>query len=176
MHFRFAADAQQLFAEWQAELEPRIRGSELPPALISHLSNYRSLMPSLALLFELADSAAGLGGGESVSLDHTKQAAAWCDFLEAHARRVYSCITTPQLRAARELAGKIKMRKVGADGSFSCREVYLKGWSGLDTPESVKLAAEVLEDAGWLRDMSGESGRLGGRPSNRYEVNPAVWE
>ena len=59
---------------------------------------------------------------------------------------------TPQLRAARELADKIKQRKVGADGFFSCRDVYLKGWSGLDSPEAVKLAAEVLQDAGWLRE------------------------
>ena len=67
--------------------------------------------------------------------------------LESHARRVYSCVVTPQLRAARELADKMKRRNVGADGFFSCRDVYLKGWSGLDTPEAVKLAAEVLQDA-----------------------------
>ncbi len=83
---------------------------------------------------------------------------------------------TPQLRAARELAEKIKQRKVGTDGFFSCRDVYLKGWSGLDSPEAVKQAAEVLQDAGWVRDLSGESGPFGGRPSNRYEVNPGVWE
>jgi len=85
-------------------------------------------------------------------------------------------VVTPQLRAARELAEKIRTRTVGAGGFFSCREVYLKGWSGLDSPEAVKLAAEVLEDAGWVRSLAGESGPLGGRPSNRYEVNPRVWE
>ena len=118
------------------------------------------------------------GGGDSdtVSLRHAQQAAAWCEYLESHARRVYSCIVTPQLRAARELADKIKHRKVATDRFFSCREVYLKGWSGLDSPEAVKQAAEVLQDAGWVRDLSTESGPFGGRPSNRYEVNPGVWE
>jgi len=62
------------------------------------------------------------------------------------------------LRAARKLAEKIKRRKVGADGFFSCRDVYLKKWSGPDSPEAVKLAAEVFEDAGWVRDVSGKSG------------------
>jgi hypothetical protein len=141
-------------------------------------------MPALALLFELADRASSVGfegsvlanSANFVSLEHTKRAAAFCDYLESHARRVYSCIVTPQLRAVRELADKIKHRKVGTDGFFSCRDVYLKGWSGLDSPEAVKLAAEVLQDAGWVRDVSGESGPLGGRPSNRYEVNPGVWE
>ena len=176
VRFRYAPDAQELFMEWLAELEAKVRGDELHPALISHLSKYRKLMPALAVLFELAEWAAGDGSADTVSLEHAKQAAAWCEYLESHARRVYSCVVTPQLRAARELADKIKKRKVGGSGSFSCRDVYLKGWSGLDTPEAVKLAAEVLQDAGWVRDLSGESGPFGGRPSNRYEVNPGVWE
>jgi len=174
--FRFASDAQELFIEWLAELEAKIRGDELHPAVISHLSKYRKLMPALAVLFELADAAAGDGGTDTVSLRHARRAAAWCGYLESHARRVYSCIVTPQLRAARELADKIKHRRVGTDRFFSCRDVYLKGWSGLDSPEAVKQAAEVLQDAGWVRDLSAESGPFGGRPSNRYEVNPGVWE
>ena len=174
--FRFASDAQELFIEWLAELEAKIRGDELHPALISHLSKYRSLMPSLAVLFHLAGAAARGGDSDTVSLRHTQQAAAWCEYLESHARRVYSCIVTPRLRAARELADKIKHRKVGTDRFFSCRDVYQKGWSGLDSPEAVKQAAEVLQDAGWVRDLSAESGPFGGRPSNRYEVNPGVWE
>lgn len=186
--FRFESDAQELFNEWYRELEAKIRGDELHPALISHLAKYRSLMPSLALLFELAERAANGFAGfvgsfagkpsniHEVSLRHAQQAAAWCDYLESHARRVYSCIVTPQIRAAHELAHKIKARKVGGDAFFSCREVYLKGWSGLTSPESVKQAAAVLQDAGWVRELSTESGPLGGRPSNRYQVNPRVYE
>jgi putative DNA primase/helicase len=182
--FRFASDAQQLFIAWLTELEAKIRGDELHPALTSHLSKYRSLMPSLALLFELADVAGSVGfDGASlavsqnfVSLDHTRQAAAFCEYLESHARRVYSCVTTPQMRAARELADRIKNRKLGADGFFTGRDIYLKGWSGLDTPELARMAAVVLQDARWVRELPGESGPLGGRPSNRYEVNPRVWE
>jgi putative DNA primase/helicase len=173
--FRFATDAQELFIEWLAGLETQIRGDELHPALISHLSKYRSLMPALAVLFELAQWAAGNGSVHTVSLQHTREAAAWCRYLESHARRVYSCVVTPQVRAARELADRLKKRKVAADGFFSCRDVYLKGWSGLDTPEAVRQAVEVLQDAGWVRDLTGESGPFGGRPSSRYEVNPGVW-
>ena len=176
VRFRFAPDAQELFVDWLADLESKVRGDEYHPALISHLSKYRKLMPSLALLFHLADRAMGCGDADAVCIEHTRQAAAWCDYLESHARRVYSCVVTPQLRAARELADKIKKRKVAADGLFSCRDVYLKGWSGLDTPEAVKQAAEVLHDAGWVRDLSCESRPSGGRPSSRYEVNPGVWK
>ena len=184
VRFRFASDAQELFVAWLTELEAKIRGDELHPALISHLSKYRSLMPTVALLFELADQAgfdgfvgSGLGDSQNlVSLDNTRRAAAWCEYLESHARRVYSCIATPRQRSARELAEKIQHRKVGTDGFFTCREVYVKGWSGLDSPEAVRQAAEVMQESGWIRDAFSESGSLGGRPSDRYEVNPGVWE
>jgi Protein of unknown function (DUF3987)/Domain of unknown function (DUF3854) len=178
--FRFALDAQELFEQWLGELEARVRSDEYHPALISHLSKYRSLMPSLALLFELAERAGSDGFDGSilansenfVSLEHAQMAAAWCAYLETHARRVYSCVTTPQLRAARELAGKIKKGKLGA--TFSCRDVYTKGWAGLDSPEIVKQAAEVLEDANWIRRIQNPTSHTGGRPSDRYAINPKV--
>ncbi len=139
-------------------------------------------MPSLAVLFELAEWAAGNGSADTVSLRNTRRAAAFCEYLETHARRVYSCIVTPQIRAARELADRLKRKRIrNKDGGFdwfAARDVYLNGWSGLDKPEAVKAAAEVLQDAGWVRPAGGESSDpLGrGRPANRYEVNPAVWE
>jgi hypothetical protein len=52
--------------------------------------------------------------------------------------------------------------------------VYLKGWSGLETPEATRLAAQILLDAGWIRELSGDPSPLGGRPSIRYRVNPKV--
>jgi hypothetical protein len=69
----------------------------------ANLSKYRSLVTSLALLFELADNE-NLDAVTEVSLAHSAQAAAWCDYLEAHARRVYGCIVSPELHAARERA------------------------------------------------------------------------
>jgi hypothetical protein len=79
------------------------------------------------------------------------------------------------MRAAHELAAKIRQRKVGASGSFSCRrDVYLKGWTGLTSPELVRQAAEILEDAGWTRRLADQPGPAGGRPPDRYAVNPRV--
>jgi putative DNA primase/helicase len=179
--FTFAPDAHALFVDWLEDLETRIRADDLPPALVCHLSKYRKLMPALALLFELADRASSDGfdavslasSRRAVTLEHAQQAAAWCDYLESHAVRIYSCVVTPQRRAAQELAQKIKARKL--EPLFSCRDVYIKGWSGLDTPEAAKAAAEILQDAGWLRDVPTDGGPIGGRPSNRYEVNPELW-
>jgi putative DNA primase/helicase len=183
--FFFDPDGQELFREWLEELELKVRGDELHPALISHLSKYTSLMPSLAFFFCLADQADQVGsefpqkdseGKLRIPLQNVRQAAAMCEYLESHAKRVYSCIVSPQMRAAHELAQKIKQRKVGASGSFSCRrDVYLKGWTGLTSPEAVRQAIEILEAANWIRRLVDQPNPVGGRPPDRYEVNPRLF-
>jgi len=169
---KFSPDAQRLFNDWVSELEPLVRSEQLHPALLAHLGKYRSLMPVLAALFELADWAAGLGGGGVISLTHARQAAALCEFLQSHARRVYGCIVSPELHAARELAERIRQGKIPTE--FSTRDVYLKGWSGLGTPDEARAALRVLEDCGWIRRAGGEEG--GGRPSERWQINPRIKE
>jgi putative DNA primase/helicase len=204
LRLRFDDEAQELFIEWLTDLEHRLRGDDLHPVMQSHLSKYRSLMPTIAGLLELAERAAdggfvgfegtprhpqnyregGFVGFEGtpghpylkISLDSARRAAGWCEYLESHARRMYASITTPALRSAKELAQRIRKRKVGAEGTLSVREIYLKGWSGLDTPESVRAACDVLEDAGWLVRINQDSRPSGGRPAEKYAVNPRIWE
>jgi hypothetical protein len=129
-------------------------------------------MPSLALLFELADLAVTgvIGEVVTVTLEHTKQAAAFCEYLESHARRIYSCIISPETRAARDLARHIRYGDLSEQ--FKTREFYLKGWSGLDTPERARAALAILEDAGWVRRTESLAMATGGRPSELWVVNP----
>ena len=180
--FRFGAQAQKLYVEWLAGLEAKIRSGNLHPELASHLSKYRSLMPSLAVLFELADRVAagkpvafkaGMDPYREVFLEHAEQAVRWCSYLESHAARIYSCVMTPQLRAARELAAKIREPKVASP--FRYADVYLKGWSCLDSPEIVKKAVETLEAIHWVKTVSALPGPQGGRPSVSYDINPEVY-
>jgi putative DNA primase/helicase len=84
----FAPDAQELFNAWRADLEHHIRRGTLGAALESHLAKYRKLMPSIALILHLAES----GESPEIPLCQVQRAAAWCDYLESHARRVYSCV------------------------------------------------------------------------------------
>ena len=74
---KFDESAQLLFQAFQTELEQRIRGSDISPAMQAHLSKYRSLLPSLALLFALAD-----GHTQTVPIVY---ACDWCEYLETHA-------------------------------------------------------------------------------------------
>jgi hypothetical protein len=175
VRMRFSPEAQPLFYEWLSELENKIRSdSGLPAPFVAHLAKYRSLMPTLAGLFELADLAnEGAVHSEAlISLDHAQQAAALCDYLESHARRVYACVISPECRAARELARHIQNGDLAE--AFATRSVYLKGWTGLDTVERVRGALYLLEDAGWLRRAESPSLPAGGRPSEVWEINPRL--
>jgi hypothetical protein len=104
---RFTEDAQEIFDQWRDELEVRLRSSELPSALESHLAKYRSLMPSLALVFQLIEFVDGTGEGGAVGLRATLQAAAWCEYLETHAARLYSSAENPAMEGARVLLDRI---------------------------------------------------------------------
>ena len=77
LRLRFADKAQVLFERWLTDLEQRIRGNDHSPSFQSHLAKYRSLMPSLALLFAVAD-----GCEDEVPLSLAKLACDWCDYLE----------------------------------------------------------------------------------------------
>jgi putative DNA primase/helicase len=164
---RFEPEAQELFVAWLTDLEEKLRGIELHAALVSHLAKYRSLMPSLALLFELAD-----GGMETVSLSHAQQSAACCEYLESHAMRVYSMIISPERQAAAELCRRLANGWKREEGMFTVRDVYRNEWSGLASPDAVRRTLSLLEDAGWVRPADLNVAK--GRPSELYVINPKL--
>jgi putative DNA primase/helicase len=168
---KFTSEAQELFVVWLTELETRLLGDELSPIMQVHLAKYRSLMPSLALLFSLAD-----GKTNAVGLAHAQQAAAWCVYLEAHARRAYASRISPERLAALTLFKKLRKgwpreKETGRPADrVSVRQVYQNDWTGLGTPEEVRAALQVLEGAGWIKEETPENKT--GRPSEAYLINP----
>lgn len=166
--FHFDQAAQGLFYEWLTELEGKIR-SEETPLLCEHFAKYRSLMPSLALVFHLIDVAGGASPGP-VTAGAAAMAADWVDYLESHARRIYSLILDMGPRSAAALAVKIKEGKVNA--TFAARDVYRNQWAVLDTPELVAGACDELEALGWIRKES--IAQTGGRPKVIFSVNPKI--
>jgi len=179
---RFSDEAQEVFIAWYEDLEFRIRRGDLGSLLAGHLSKYRSLMPSLAGLFEIASRRLGgfegFDGGQEIcriSTSNTVLAMRWCIYLEDHAHRVYG-LTNTEVRAALDLLAKIRHRAIGKDGFLTAREISQAGWKWLDTPEKVRNATDVLIKAGYLRDATALVGPKGGRPSKRFEVNPWTFQ
>ena len=150
-YLRFAPDAQSLFDEFRTTLERRVRAlkMEATPAFESHLAKYRSLMPSLALIFHLVAVVDGQRTAGPVSLDAAKLAAAWCDFLEAHACKVYAPELNAELASAHALREKIKVGVIG-DGAL-IRDIYRHNWSGLSTPDAVEAGLQVLQEHGIIQ-------------------------
>ena len=167
---RFAEDAQVEYLQALDCLERRLRFSEGHAAMKAHLGKYRGLVPKLALLFHVVECA-GTGTGGPVSLDALRMALRWADYLEAHAQRIYGQVIEPGHQESIALAQRILSGDL--QGEFCAREVYRKGWRGLDSAATVQAGAEHLIDRHWLRPLPVANHR-GGRPSTRYLINPKV--
>lgn len=169
-HFRFDEAAQEIFIEWSGDLHRTKMPGEDHPIIAQHLAKFDKLFPALALILHLVDCAA-TGQRGPVKVESALRAAAWCDYLEAHARRCYGLLTDDGLRAAQALADKVRQGKL-ADG-FTARDVRRNQWRGLTTDEAVQAALDWLEDEGWLRaDEVGGAGPGSGRRTWRYFINP----
>ena len=165
-YVRFSPEAQEIFDDWRAKLETRLRQNHEHPALEAHLAKYRSLIPSVALLIHLADH-----GKNSVGVDAIERACAWGEYLESHARRVYSQGLAPDDMAARALADRILSGDLTE--AFTARDVYRCHWAGLSTREEAQKGIDVLVELGWLAEIHETTG---GRPSITYVINPKVKE
>ncbi|MDD1608126.1 MAG: DUF3987 domain-containing protein, partial [Methylococcaceae bacterium] len=139
------------------------------PLMIEHLSKYRSLMPSLALIFHCIDIADGKAQG-NVSGKNARLAVAWCDYLETHARRIYAMAESPEHAAAVRLADKIKAKSV--PNPFTSKMVYDKGWHGLKDKQEVEAACNILIDENWLRMQRKPKPLTGRPPAPDYHINP----
>jgi hypothetical protein len=176
-YIRFDAEAQEVFDGWRAEFEPRFREAvgEYPAAIESHFMKYRSLFASLALIFEAVDFVDNAeGAGKAVRKTSALRAAAWCEYLESHAMRVYSPTLDVTTAAAKTFLDRIEVGDV--EHGAKVRGIYRNQWSQLTTPEEVAVAIEVLEEHGWVRQVTAKPGPRGGRPSEALHVHPDLRE
>ena len=174
--WRFTTEAQAIFREWAESFEPEVRGVELHPALTSHLSKYRKLIPALALIFALVDTP---DTGNRIHKRELMRALDWADYLRSHAERMYAAAVIPETAGAQILLSKLKAGKLrNGEGalmeSFAPWHLSVKGWTGLGKPEDVRKAADVLTDYGWLQREVATVGAKGGRPSERYVIHPLL--
>ena len=169
-YLRFSDDAQELFEAWIKVLETeKLNNIDESSALLEHFGKYRSLMPSLALIFHLLDIADSNKIGD-ISLLAATQAAQWCEYLESHARRIYGMAEDITARAAGSLSKKIKAGKL--EDNFTAREVHRKGWELLTEIEIVNEALTDLVEVNWLREIPILPTEKGGRKTIKYQINP----
>lgn len=164
--YRFSSEAQSLFDDWRKSFENNLRRGDYHPAMESHLSKYRKLVPAVALVCALVD------GETEVSHGSLVRALGWAEYLQSHAERAYAAGTKLSTESAVALLNKIKAGAI-SDG-FKRADVYLKGWSYLSR-EDTQNATDLLCDLGYLRLVETRN-PAGGRPSETYLINPRVME
>lgn len=157
---RFSQDAQVVFNGWYESLMKEVKSDDIHPAIESHLMKYSSLIPSLALIIELADNTDAI----NVSVTSIYKAILWGDYLRSHAMRIYGGIVDPAIYAAKT----ILKRREKLSHIFKAKDVQQKGWSGLSDYESTKKALAVLVEHCYLIEMVEMTT---GRPSTTYRWN-----
>jgi len=171
-HFRFNDAAQEIFIEWSADLHLVRLSAEDHPIIAQHLSKFDKLFPAIALVLHLVDCAA-TGQYGPVRADAALRAAAWCDYLEAHARRCYGLLIDEGFRAAQALADKVRQGRL--QNGFTARDVRRNQWRNLTNDDAVQAALDWLEDDDWLRAKEvGGTGPGSGRRTQRYFINPMI--
>lgn len=165
--FRFAPDAQERFRAWRCQLENRLRNEALLPAFEAHLAKYRKLVPALAVLIHVADWQTA-----PVSMSALDRALSWADYLETHAARLFGAGTEADCLGAMALLKKLVCDQTVLPESFTARDVYRKGWSGLATAHAAEAACELLTGHNYLIATSHQPTEKGGRPTFFYRLNP----
>lgn len=164
-HFGFDDSAQEVFIGWCTDLHRTVIDREESPLLKQHFAKYEKLFCSVALILHLAD--AGIG---PVKADSALRAAAWCEYLAGHARRVYGLLDVTKVSVAQAVAKRIAAGKL--PDRFTARDVWKKGWAGLGSTREAEAALAILEEFGHVIGVEQEDAP--GRPTTRYSINPAI--
>lgn len=201
---RFSPAAQEIFKTWLEHLEHDIRSGRFSPALTGHYAKYRKFLPTICGLYEVVDRAiAGdlathlpdeipypqvmrtprrrihlddsfieTSDAMTISQANMERAVETCGYYMRHASRVYNCIASAAVRAGNALAKQI-VRAELQDG-FTAREVLRRNWTDLTSGELVAAGLEHLSDLHWIRATAVPSSARGGRPTEKFSINPKV--
>jgi hypothetical protein len=173
---RFNAEAQEVFKQWLIEWEEFVLPNE-SGLLLEHFTKYRSLMPSLALVFHVVNcidnpQPASGTGKQFVTADATRMAVRWCDYLKSHARRIYGLLDTATIESAKELLQHLKAGDL-KDG-FKVRDVYRKQWANLKSTEQAEATVSELVNRHYLEEVQPPPTK-GGRPeAPHYLISPKI--
>lgn len=165
--FQFDDPAQELFIEWSTDLHRNRIAVEQNPLMVQHLAKFERLFCAIALILHLAEGRIG-----PVKSDTASRAAAWCHYLEGHARRIYALVEVSKVTAAQTLSRRLLVRKLPVDG-FTVRDVVRKGWTGLTINLQVEAALAILEDHHWVSSSDIAEGV--GRHTTKFYVNPRIF-
>jgi putative DNA primase/helicase len=134
---RFSSEAQEEFDVWLAALENKVRSNAGSPWL-SHLSGYRSLLPSLALIFWILEQPENIHGCGAISVSATRLAIEWCDLLKRHAAIIYDANQLGENQEAKTTVSSTTLNEERGEDRFG---------DNLEKPEKQRLSHLIREKA-----------------------------
>ena len=160
-----------VYKQWYREITSFKSNKDVHNVYQNYLLKYRTLVPKLALLFEVVesfdDAKQVVGPIKSVSETSAKKAVRIAKFLESHARHVFDVRTNVDTANAILILKRIDR----LPSKFSARDIAQKNWSGLNTnTDEVNRAIMVLESALVVRKATSC------RQKPLWEVNPYITE
>lgn len=164
-HFCFDDAAQDIFVAWCTELHTVHIVNEQSPLMQQHLGKFEKLFCAVALILHLAERSIG-----PVKVINALRAAAWCDYLTGHARRIYGLVDAAKVTTARMVSRRLADGKL--DDGFTVRDIVRKQWSGVTTAMQAETALGILEENGHVKSLDGINPV--GRPTVRYFINPKI--
>jgi hypothetical protein len=87
-----------------------------------HFGKFEKLFCSIALILHLAEGSIG-----PVTATSALRAAAWCEYLTGHARRIYGLVEAAKVTTARMVSRRLAEGKL--DDGFTVRDMVRKQWS-----------------------------------------------
>jgi hypothetical protein len=163
-HFCFDDAAQEVFVEWCTELHTVHIAQEQNLLMQQHFGKFEKLFCAVALILHLAEGSIG-----PVSVSSALRAAAWCEYLTGHARRIYGLVEAAKVTTARTVSRRLADGKL--DDGFTVRDMVRKQWSGVTTAMQAEAVLCILEENGHVQCQ--DSINLG-RPTVRYYINPKI--
>lgn len=168
----FDNEPQEIFNLWRKDLEKLFRSNTIQnESFESHLAKYRSLMPSLALIFYILkqNGEINFSNDNGINKESTLLAIKWCDYLKQHAQKVYQIHGDPLRLTVKALIEKIKSGQIG-DGD-PIRGIQRHRWPHLKTAKDIKEGIIFLSKYGWTKI---ENNSKGSRESLVVRLNPAL--
>ena len=178
---QFDIEAKNLWEDWLAKNELKVRENKEPNMIREHLSKYPKMLCALAAIFHVielanADKDDDLSDQreKGIPTHCVEWAIAWCSYFESHIRRIHGMVSNPSLASAIVLAGKlVDPELVPLEDGFRARDVLRRCWKGVDDPDLITSALARLEEIHWLRRIEVKQAK-GGPPTDEYLINPAI--
>lgn len=169
----FTPEAQGKFFAWYNSNTAFINKAGTSDAIRSHLSKYPSVLCALAAIIHLAELFERIGsvvGSTEISESTVDRAAEFIEsILSPHATFIYernSARASSEVLADRIMAGHVS-------NGMSLAKISHNEWSGLNSPQIVRAAADELADRNWIKIEERRNGTVG-RVSSVILINPEI--